>query len=417
MKAEIIAIGTEITSGFHADTNSQWLAQRLGELGIPVGYLTVVADDLQDNLSAFRIAGQRAQLVLITGGLGPTLDDLTRDALARLAGAELILHEESWQHIRELFARRNRPCPERNQVQAMIPEGAEVLPNPLGTAPGIWMRWGGAVFAAMPGVPSEMRAMFEQEVRPRLQSMGVASGVRIQRKINTFGMGESQIEGKLADLTRRGHVPEVGITASDGTISLRIFVQARDQEEARAIWEPVERTIRHRLGHLVFGVDDEELQDAVMHLLKERRQTVATAESVTAGLVSHRLSQVPGASACLLGGIVCYDSRIKMDELGVPANIIQEHTAVSAEAARHLAIGIRRRFRSDWGLSVVGYAGPDAGPDGKPVGTTFVAVAGEHGTNVSHFQWPGTRREIQSRMAKMALNALRLRLLNADGNP
>ncbi|MCX7700494.1 MAG: CinA family nicotinamide mononucleotide deamidase-related protein, partial [Gemmataceae bacterium] len=322
-----------------------------------------------------------------------------------------VFHEPTWQHIQELFARRNRPCPERNRVQAMFPRGAEVLPNPLGTAPGIWMRWGDAVFAAMPGVPSEMKAMFEQEVRPRLLAAGLSAGVLVQRKLNTFGLGESQIEDKLADLTRRGHEPEVGITASDGTISLRIFVRAANLEEAKKVWEPVERTIRERLGNLVFGVDDEELQDAVVRLLQERRKTVATAESATAGLVAHRLALVPGASRCLLGGIVCYDPRIKIEEVGVPESVIREHTAVSAETAAFLAEGIRRRFRSDYGVSVVGYAGPEAGGGRHPVGTTYVAVAWEGGHRGHHFQWPGTREEIQSRMAKMALNALRLRLL------
>lgn len=414
MKAEIIAIGTELTTGYNLDTNSQWLSLRLGELGIPVAFHTVVADDLEDNIAAFRLAGQRCQIVLITGGLGPTLDDLTREALAKMAGVPLVFHEETWRHIQDLFARRNRPCPERNRVQAMFPAGADVLPNPIGTAPGIWLKWGNTLFAAMPGVPSEMQAMFHSEVRPRLMMAGISSGVRVQRKINTFGLGESQIEEKLADLTRRGHVPEVGITASDGTISLRIFVQARTLEEARQIWEPVEKTIRERLGYLVFGVDDEELQDVVVRLLKERRQTVATAESATAGLIAHRLGQIPGASSCFLGGVICYDNRIKMEQVGVPEAVIREHTAVSAETARHLALGIRSRFRADYGLSVVGYAGPDAGDNGTPVGTTFVGLAWEGGEKTYHFQWPGTRTEIQRRMAQMALNALRLRLLAAD---
>src|SRR5438552_11873454 len=199
MRAEILSIGSELTSGQNLDTNAQWLSQRLAEIGIPVGWHTTVADDLNDNVAVFRAAGQRARLVLVTGGLGPTLDDLTREVLAKVAGVELVVHEPSWEHIKEMFARRKRAMPDRNRVQAMLPTGAEPIPNANGTAPGIWMRIGDAVFACMPGVPSEMFAMFHQWVKPRLLQMGFAHGVRIQRKVNTFGGGESHIEEKLFD--------------------------------------------------------------------------------------------------------------------------------------------------------------------------------------------------------------------------
>jgi nicotinamide-nucleotide amidase len=411
MKSEVISIGSEITSGQNLDTNSQWLSQRLAEIGIPVGWHTTVADDLADNTAAFRIAAGRAGLVLITGGLGPTQDDLTRQALAEAAGVELVFHEKSFEHIKQMFARRSRTMPESNRVQALFPAGAEPIPNARGTAPGIWMRLGGAVVAAMPGVPSEMYAMYETQVKLRLLQLNLGGGVLVQRKLNAFGAGESALEQKLLDLTRRGHVPEVGITVSDATISLRILARAANLAEAQAQIAPVEQTIRERLGDLVFGAGEEDLQDVVVRLLGEKRRTLATAEGVTAGGVAERLGRVPGASTWFRGGLVAYDNRVKTEMLAVPQALLDEHGAVSAAVAEAMAVGCRVRFGTDLAVSTVGIAGPGGGTEEKPLGLVYAALAWADGVKSASMSWTGTRAEVQSRTAKMALNLARLHLL------
>jgi nicotinamide-nucleotide amidase len=414
MRTELISIGTELTTGRNLDTNAQWLSRRLAEMGILVHWHTTVADELDINLQSFRLAVERCDLVLCTGGLGPTQDDLTREVLAKVAGVELIFHEESLRAIEEMFRRRNRTMPPGNRVQAMFPVGATPIPNERGTAPGIWMKIGNCHVAAMPGVPSEMFAMFETQIKPRLLKLGTAGGVFLERKINCFGTGESQIEEKLLDLTRRGHVPEVGITASDATISLRIFAHAATREEAVGQIAPVEQTIRERLGDLVFGVDDEDLQHVVLRLLAEKKKTISCAESLTAGQVSQRLTAIPGSSAWFRGGVVAYNHAVKMQLLGVPAELMAEDGMISAPVAEAMAAGCRKLLKTDLAVSTVGIAGPTGGTEKTPIGMVFAGLAWEGGTLSRMSNWLATRMEVQSRTAKMALNLARLHLERLD---
>jgi nicotinamide-nucleotide amidase len=320
----------------------------------------------------------------------------------------LEFHAESLAAIEAMFRSRNRPMPDRNRVQAMFPHGSEPIPNQVGTAPGIWMTIGGCHVAALPGVPREMHPMFEDWVRPRLSALGIGGEVLIERRINTFGAGESQVEALLGDMTARGRVPEVGITASAGTIRLRIVAKAADALAAQRLIAPTEQAIRDRLGDLIYGVDDEELHDVAARLLMQSQKTIATAESITAGQIAERLARVPGISAHLNGGAVTYTNDIKTKVLGVPKELIDRHGAVSAAVAEAMARGARSLFDSDLAISATGLAGPSTAGEDHPVGTVYLGLAWADGVLSRHVQWFGSRVEIQGRAARSALNLVRL---------
>jgi nicotinamide-nucleotide amidase len=424
MIAEIVAIGTELTSGQKLDTNSQWLSLQLAELGIPVHYHTTVADDFDANVNVLRTAALRADVVLITGGLGPTLDDLTRDVLARLANVELILDPVSLEFIEGFFRHRGRDMPARNRSQAMFPQSSTPLPNPVGTAPGIWMELPRAgivrdgiatdscyeraaancLIAAMPGVPSEMHRMFFEQVRPRLPG-----GTNVIRRacIHCFGLGESHTEQLLGELTARGRDPEIGITAHEATITLRIVAHGLSEDECRHKIDAARVEIHRRLGHYVFGEEADELEHVLVRLLQERNATLATVESGTGGYLAQCLTAVPGFESAYLGGCVLPTTEARRNLL----DIEEGDAAVSAETARTMAVAGRERFRSDYALAVTQYPplDPALAMSGAPA--AFLALAGKDEVTVHEINLAGNPAILRSRTARSAMNLLRLRLL------
>lgn len=419
LRAEIISIGSELVSGQNLDTNSRWLSLALGGLGIETRFHTTIGDDMDDHVAAFRLAATRADLVLTTGGLGPTQDDLTREALAACAGVGLREDASSLAAITALFARRNRVMSERNRVQALLPEGAEALPNAVGTAPGVWMTIGSAAFAAMPGVPYEMHRMFEEEVVPRLRLRHWVERVIVHRKIALFGKGESDIEAEALDLTARGHVPEVGITASDATISFRIRGEGLTPEAAWAQTQETAEEIRRRFGPLVLGEGAVDVADALVEELKRTGATLATAESCTGGLIAHRITAIPGVSPYYYGGVVSYANSAKEDFLDVPAATIAARGAVSPEVAAAMAEGARKRFGVDVAVSTTGVAGPDGGTPEKPVGLVYIGLATRDGVETRRVEiGPEQPRDVvQSRSTKQALNWVRTTLKTWPDKP
>jgi len=411
-RAWIISIGTELALGQTVDTNGACLARGLAELGIRTERHVTVPDELQAIRAALCQAADACDLIITTGGLGPTDDDLTREALAQAAGVELVLDPASVERIRAFFAAREREMPERNKVQARLPRTARMLPNTCGTAPGIAMELSGTPCYVLPGVPFEMRTMFEQQVAPRLQATS-ARCVLVSRELLCFGQGEADIGARLSDLMVRGRNPEVGTTAELGVIGIRMNAAADTPQAAEALLSETEREIRSRLGEVVFGREGDTLAAVVGELLVKRGETLCTAESCTGGLIGKYLTDVPGSSRYFLGGVVSYSNEAKQRLLGIAAEQLAAHGAVSEPVARAMAVGARTRFAGDYALAVTGIAGPTGGTQEKPVGFVYIAVAGPEEVQAQEFRFgsDAPREVIRERAARTALNLLRLKLL------
>ncbi len=411
MNAVILSVGDELVTGQTLDTNAAWLAAELTRAGLDVLRHVTVGDDLERLTVSIRHALAAAEVVVVTGGLGPTADDLTRQALADAVGQSLEENSEALAQIVAFFERWQRPMAESNRIQALIPRGCHVIPNPRGTAPGIHYHHDAGHLFALPGVPGEMKAMFAESVAPAIAVTGRAT-VLVGR-LNTFGMSEAKLGEAIADLMARGRNPLVGTTASQAVISVRIIARAPSEAEARSLLEADKDEVRRRLGTSVFGEEDDTLQAATARLLLERGPTIATAESCTGGLLANRLTDMPGSSAYFQRGYVTYSNASKLEMLGVPHEMLESQGAVSAAAAEAMARNCRTSAATDLALSITGIAGPGGGSADKPVGLVFVALA-EPKSVQSRRLLLGThltREEIRDRACKSALNLLRLHLL------
>jgi nicotinamide-nucleotide amidase len=406
MRAEIIAIGSELLTPYRLDTNSLFLTDGLNQVGIRVVHKAVVGDSLDDMRASFRQALDRADLIVACGGLGPTDDDRTREAVADLLGRKLELNEGVLRHIQELFRRFGRVMPEINRRQAMVPEGATVIPNPRGSAPGLWIETSGHIVILLPGVPAELRAMFEQEIRPRLTRLGHDERL-FTRDLRITGLPESEVEQRVSPLYALYPDTETTILASPPGIQLHPRVWSRDPAKANQILDEMVKRMALALGEHLYSTEGEAMEEVVARVLTENRATIAVAESCTGGLLAERLTNIPGSSSYFLGGIVCYSNELKSALVDVPAELIESKGAVSPEVALALADGIRKRTGATIGVGVTGIAGPGGGTPEKPVGLVHIGIADERGPRERRFQFPGDRERIRMHASQTALDSVR----------
>ncbi len=410
MKAEIIAIGSELLTPHRLDTNSLFLTSGLNAVGVRVVHKAVVGDTPEEMLSSFRHALDRAEVVVCCGGLGPTDDDRTRETVAVVLGRKLRRDEELLAKIQERFRRMGRVMPEINARQAMVIEGATVLPNPRGTAPGLWIEAQSHILILLPGVPHELRAIFEAEVKPRLARLGIRERL-FTRDLRIAGLPESDVEQRVSPLYARYPETETTILASPGGIQLHPRLWSDDAASADAMLDEIVDRMALALGEHLISTRGETLEEVVSRVLTENRATIGVAESCTGGMVAERLTSVPGSSAYFLGGIVCYSNELKTTLAGVPAELIDAHGAVSSEVALALADGIRRRTGATLGVGITGIAGPSGATPEKPVGLVHIGIADEHGPRERRFQFPGDRDRIRQYATHTALDTVRRHFL------
>jgi nicotinamide-nucleotide amidase len=409
LNAEIIAIGSEMLTPFRADTNSLWLTERLNAMGIDVKLKTIVGDDEARLEEAVGDALRRSEIIISTGGLGPTEDDITRKIFARVLNRQLILNEAILEKIRARFARRGMEMPEINARQALIMSGAQLLENDNGTAPGMLIQEGKCTVVLLPGPPREMRPMFDSQVAPVLKERSVDLLI-IRRKLSIFGLSESRTDEIAAPIYTKYTNPSTTILFKDGQIELHLTAQARDEAEAGRLLDELAGPLDEALGDYIFSRRDETLEEVVGDLLKRNGYTLATAESCTGGLLAGRITDIPGSSEYFLEGAVTYSNEAKMRSLGVPEKMIEDHGAVSEEVAMAMAGGIRELAGSTFGIGITGIAGPSGGTAEKPVGLVYIALADDARISAKKFVFPGDRQFIRTLSVNAALDILRRRI-------
>jgi nicotinamide-nucleotide amidase len=413
MKAEIIAVGSELLTPDRIDTNSLFLTQRLNQLGVEVVRKTVVGDEHNRVRDAFGLALNRVELVVSSGGLGPTLDDLTREALAELLGRKLVINESVLRAIEARFRRLGRTMPEVNARQAMVPEGADLLENSRGTAPGLWLETNGRIVVLLPGPPHELQAIFTERVEPRLSRL--AGGTRLSRReLRTTGMTESEVEQRIKPIYSAYADVQTTILAAPGEIQIHLRAWSQDTPAAEKLLDEIVGRVTLALGESIFSTDGQSLEEIVARELALQHATIAAAESCTGGLLAERLTRIPGSSSYFLGGVVCYSNSLKTAWADVPADLIEAKGAVSQEVARALAEGIRRRTGATLGVGITGIAGPGGGSPEKPVGLVHIAVADAAASKDRTLRLPGDRERIRWFASQAALDMVRRYFLYAQ---
>lgn len=413
LTCEIISIGTELLLGQIIDTNAAYIASKMAELGVAVYHKSVVGDNEERIAEVLSNALSRADLVITTGGLGPTMDDLTMEVISRVTGTVLVSNADVESDIRSFFIRINRPMASNNLKQALVPAGAEVIRNQVGTAPGIILAVGGKTIISMPGVPSEMRWMMKNGVLPyiRRKTAKEDGGVILSRVVKCFGIGESLVEDMIRDIMEVQSNPTIAPTASAFEVKLRITANASDSEGAKRLIEPVEKQLLERLGDSVFGFDDETMEGNLGELLRRFGLSMVTAESCTGGLIAKRLTDIPGSSDYFDRGYVTYSNKAKVELLGVPSNTLERYGAVSPETALAMAVGARERSRSDLAVSVTGIAGPGGGTAEKPVGLVYIGLAFDGGADVTENRFVGDRQTVRERTSQTAIDVVRKHII------
>lgn len=410
MNAEIITVGTELLLGDIVNTNGQFLAKELASLGINVYRQRTVGDNEERILGAFKDAFSDCDLIITTGGLGPTKDDMTKEMACKFFNKDLVIHRESFKYIEKYFERLGRPFSENNKKQALFPEDAEILPNPNGTAPGAIIRGNNdKIIIILPGPPREMKPMFNNYVKPYIKKL--SDGILYSKVLRLFGIGESHMAECLDDIIEGQTNPTVAPYAKEMDVTLRITAKADSEEEAIKLIEPMEEEIRNRLNEYIYGEGDTTLENEVAKLLIAKHKTISLAESCTGGMVSSMLVNYPGVSEVFLEGAVTYTNEAKMRTLKVKKETLDRYTAVSEETAIEMAEGIARRTGSDIGVSITGIAGPGGETDEQPVGLVYIGIYNDGKVRAEKLNFQGNRSQIRSRAALNALNFIRKELI------